>query len=144
MLVHPGGPFWAKKNDKAWGIVKGEFEEGEDPFGAAKREFKEEIGHHAPHGHYYDLGNIEIPGKIIYCWAVEHNLNESKIKSNNFKTEWPPRSGQIQEFPEVDQAKWFPVNKAYPKMHTGQEKFLELLADVLDFNLEKPEQSSLF
>jgi len=78
-LCHPGGPFYKNKDNAVGTIPKGEFAEGEDPFGAAKREFKEETGHHAPHGNYYDLGNIEIPGKLIYCWAIESDFNESKI-----------------------------------------------------------------
>ena len=144
LLVHPGGPFWAKKDLKAWSLPKGEFSEDEEPLQAAKREFGEELGLKAPEGTYFDIGTIKIPSKIIYGWAVESDLDVSTIKSNQITIEWPPKTGQKQQFPEVDKAQWFEISKAGPKMHTAQDEFLQRLAEHLGLKLEKPEQPSLF
>ena len=146
LLVHPGGPFWTKKD--VWGIPKGENDETEDPLVAAKREFEEELNHPAPDGDYLDLGEIKISsGKIIKAWAVEADVDVAKIKSNVIKIEWPPRSGQQIEIPEVDKAEWLLASQAITKMHKGQEAFIERLAEKLDIPLAatpKPEQGSLF
>lgn len=144
LLVHPGGPFWAKKDLKAWGLPKGEFSEGEDPQAAAKREFKEELGLDPPTSSYVDLGTIKIPSKLIYGWAVESDLDTTRVNSNVISIVWPPRSGQTLQIPEVDKAEWFEISRAGPKMHGGQAVFLERLAEHLDIKLLKPEQPSLF
>jgi predicted NUDIX family NTP pyrophosphohydrolase len=141
LLAHPGGPFWAKKDLGAWSIPKGEYEEDEDPFDAAKREFKEEIGQNAPSGDYYELGESkQKSGKIIMAWAVEADLDAGQVKSNTFEMEWPPRSGQKQEFPEIDKAEWFFLNKATKKINQGQQVFLERLIEKLQIEKPKPEE----
>ncbi len=145
LLAHPGGPFWAKKDQGAWSIPKGEFEHDEDPLVAAKREFKEEIGKPAPEGELLELGtNKSSSGKLNHIWAVAGDMDVSSITSNYFKMEWPPHSGQQQEFPEVDRAQWFELNIAGPKLYAGQEVFLERLAEKLGIELTgPPEQTSL-
>jgi predicted NUDIX family NTP pyrophosphohydrolase len=138
LLAHHGGPFWAKKDNGAWSIIKGECEEGEDPFKAAKREFKEETSHDAPNGEYLDLGEFKLKsGKTVQAWAVEADFDPKTIISNTFEMEWPPRSGKMQEFPENDRAEWFDLNTALLKMHSGQTVFLERLTEKL--NIKKPE-----
>jgi predicted NUDIX family NTP pyrophosphohydrolase len=131
LLAHPGGPFWSKKDEGAWSIPKGEFEEGEDPLEAAKREFEEEMG--SPmQGEAVPLGQLKQPsGKIIYAWAVRGDFNPDLLKSNTFPLEWPPKSGRIQEFPEVDRAGWFPIETARQKIIKGQSGFLEQLQEVV-------------
>ncbi len=143
LLAHPGGPFWAKKDLKSWGLVKGEYQTDEDPLTAAKREFKEELGLDAPDGEYVSLGEVKIPGKIIHGWAVEADFDASNIKGQLMEMQWPPKSGRKVKFPEVDRAEWFDINQAAPKMHTGQATFLERLADHLDIEFTKPKQTSL-
>ena len=126
-LVHPGGPFWAKKDSGAWSIPKGEFVEGEEPLAAAKREFEEETGFTAD-GKFTELKPLKQPsGKIIYAWALEGDCDASRIRSNTFSMEWPPRSGQQQEFPEVDRGGWFELEAAKAKLLKGQLGFLEQL-----------------
>src|SRR5687767_12795235 len=106
-LVHPGGPFWAKKDLGAWTLPKGEYTESEDPLDAAKREFEEETGIQ-PNGEFIPLGQIrQTGGKIASAWAFEGDCDPSKIRSNLFSMEWPPRSGRMQEFPEIDRGEWF-------------------------------------
>ncbi len=144
LLVHPGGPFWAKKDNKAWGLPKGEFTDGEDSLVAAKREFKEELGNEPPTGEYTELGTVKTPSKIIHGWAVEAAFDISNINSNLIDIEWPPRSGQTLQIPEVDKAQWFEISQAPPKMHSGQDAFLEQLAKQLGLNFEKTEQPTLF
>ena len=131
LLVHPGGPFWAKKDDGAWSVPKGEFEEGEDPLAAALREFEEELG--APViGAPLPLEPVRQPsGKIIYAWAVEADFDPARFRSNTFALEWPPRSGRQQEFPEVDQAAWFSVDAARRKLIKGQVPLLDQLVQRL-------------
>jgi predicted NUDIX family NTP pyrophosphohydrolase len=139
LLAHAGGPFWAKKDDGAWSIFKGEYEEGEEASDAAKREFREETSHDAPDGKYLDLGEVKLKsGKIIKAWAVEADFDAKTIKSNMFEMEWPPKSGKKQEFPENDLAEWFDINVASPKMHTGQSVFIEKLAIKLNIELGDP------
>ena len=126
-LVHPGGPFWAKKDAGAWSIPKGEFIEGEEPLDAARREFEEETGFTAD-GDFTELKPLKQPsGKIIYAWALKGDCDASGIRSNTFSMEWPPRSGQQQEFPEVDRGGWFDVDAAKAKLLKGQIGFLEQL-----------------
>lgn len=150
LLVHPGGPFWAKKDEHAWSIPKGEFADGEDPLQAAKREFQEEIGQPAPAGDMRDLGNTKTSSKTIYAWAIAGDLDVRHVESNNFEMEWPPHSGQKQEFPEVDKAAWFDLSTAVTKIHKGQAQFLERLAEMTGAKLDEalPEltqaQQSLF
>jgi predicted NUDIX family NTP pyrophosphohydrolase len=134
LLAHHGGPFWAKKDLGAWSIIKGEYEQDEEPFGAAKREFKEETSHQPPEGEYLELGEFKRKdGKTIQAWAVEADFDPKTIKSNTFKMEWPPKSGQMQEFPENDRAEWFNLKTAATKLNTGQSIFLERLAEKLNF-----------
>jgi predicted NUDIX family NTP pyrophosphohydrolase len=124
MLVHPGGPFWAKKDEGAWSIPKGEFEESEDPLEAARREFEEETGLSLT-GSFLPLSPLRQPGgKLVYAWAVEGDLDVSSLKSNTFSLEWPPKSGQYREFPEVDRACWFSLEEARRRILKGQEPFL--------------------
>lgn len=127
LLVHPGGPFFAKKDLGVWSIPKGEYGEGEDPLTMAKREFKEETGFEIS-GEFIPLGSCKQKGgKIVYAWAVCGGLDASIIKSNTFEMEWPPKSGRIREFPEVDRAEWFPLDLARKKINPGQIGFLDKL-----------------
>ena len=130
-LVHPGGPFWAKKDVGSWSIPKGEYAPEEDPFGVAKREFLEETSFKAS-GEFIPLTPLRQPsGKIITAWAFEGDCDASSIKSNTFMIEWPPRSGRQQEFPEVDRAGWFPIPVAKEKINKGQAGFLDELNQIL-------------
>ncbi len=130
-LVHPGGPFWSKRDLAAWSIPKGEFEPGEDALAAAKREFREETGLTAE-GCFIPLTPRKQPhGKIVHAWAVEGDCDPSIIKSNTFSLEWPPRSGRMPDFPEVDKADWFSLGDAREKIHKGQIGFLDELEEHL-------------
>lgn len=130
-LVHPGGPFWSKKDTGAWSIPKGEYSAGEDPLDVAKREFQEETGLQAS-GEFVPLTPRKQPsGKIISAWAVEGDCDPSAVKSNTFLMEWPPRSGRKQEFPEVDRAEWFGIPAAKAKITKGQSGLLEELTQML-------------
>src|SRR5215218_3087981 len=130
-LVHPGGPFWAKKDAGAWSIPKGEYVPGEDPLDAARREFQEETGI-APEGEFVELGVVkQAGGKTVTAWAFEGDCDAAAIRSNTFTLEWPPRSGRQQEFPEIDRAEWFDVETAEGKILKGQLPFLGRLAEVL-------------
>ena len=127
LLVHPGGPFWARKDDGSWSIPKGELSEGEDPFEAAIREFKEELGSSVT-GEAIPLKPLRQPsGKIIYAWGVNGDFATTTLKSNTFSMEWPPKSGQQREFPEVDRAAWFEIEEAKRKIHQGQVPLIEEL-----------------
>jgi len=127
LLVHPGGPFWAKKDDGAWSIPKGQFEDDEDPLAAARREFEEETGS-APTGDVLPLEPLRQPGgKCVYAWAVRGDFDPGTLKSNTFTMEWPPRSGRQQEFPEVDRAAWFAIEEAERKILRGQVALLRQL-----------------
>jgi predicted NUDIX family NTP pyrophosphohydrolase len=133
LLVHPGGPFWARKDKGAWSIPKGEFDEAEEPLTAAKREFQEELGQTPPAGDYRELGTVKNKsGKVIHVWAVEGDLDVKQFKSNTFTLEWPPRSGRVMEFPEADKAAWFDLDTARQKLHPAQTPFLDRLAELLD------------
>jgi predicted NUDIX family NTP pyrophosphohydrolase len=130
-LVHPGGPFWAKKDQGAWSIPKGEFEAGEDALATARREFEEETGQ-AIEGKFIALTPCrQRSGKIVHAWAVEADLDADAIRSNTFEIEWPPRSGRKQAFPEVDRAAWFDLDEARARMLPGQVPMLDELAAKL-------------
>ena len=132
LLVHPGGPFWAKKDKGAWSIPKGEYEEGENPLAVAKREFAEELGCPPPEGRYIELGELKQPsGKRIAAFAVAGDLDSATVKSNLFELEWPPKTGRKQSFPEVDRAQWFTLAEAREKILPGQAPFIDRLRDLL-------------
>jgi predicted NUDIX family NTP pyrophosphohydrolase len=127
LLVHPGGPYWAKKDEGCWSIPKGEFGDDEEPLAAARREFEEELG--APvDGEFITLGSVrQAGGKVVYAWAVRGDFDPAKLKSNTFAMEWPPRSGKQQDFPEVDRAAWFGIEAAREKMIKSQAALLDRL-----------------
>jgi predicted NUDIX family NTP pyrophosphohydrolase len=128
LIVHPGGPYWAKKDDGAWSLPKGEYVDGEDPLAVARREFEEELGQRAPAGDAIDLGEVrQAGGKRVRCFAVEADVDISAISSNEFELEWPPRSGERQLFPEVDRAAWVPIDVARVKLLGGQVPLLDAL-----------------
>ena len=132
LLVHPGGPFWAKKDEGAWSIPKGEYDEGEDPLAVARREFEEELGSPAPPGDIIDLGELVQPSrKLITAFAVAGDFDTSRLRSNLFELEWPPRSGRMQSFPEVDRAEWFTLEEARAKILPGQRPFIDRLLERL-------------
>lgn len=132
LLVHPGGPFWAKKDLGAWSIPKGEYDEGEDPFAVARREFEEELGEPAPAGDAIELGELVQPSrKVIIAFAIEGGFDPSGLKSNLFELEWPPKSGRLQSFPEVDRAQWFTLDEAREKILPGQRPFIDRLLERL-------------
>ena len=131
LLVHPGGPYWRKKDDGAWSIPKGLHEDGEEPLAAARREFEEETGC-IPDGEFIALGSFKQPGgKTIMAWAVESDFDLGKFKSNQFSMEWPPKSGRTQQFPEVDRIAWFEHAEAQQKILKGQAPILATLLDRL-------------
>ena len=133
-LVHMGGPFWAKKDDGAWSIPKGEYEESEDPFEAAKREFLEETGIE-PTGSFIELQMLKQPsGKTVKAWAFEGNGDPAHLKSNTFELEWPPHSGKLSAFPEIDRAGWFPTLLAKQKILKGQLGFIDELCKLLTYD----------
>jgi predicted NUDIX family NTP pyrophosphohydrolase len=132
MLVHPGGPFWAKKDAGSWSIPKGLAEEGEDLLAAAKREFREETGM-AIEGACLDLGRHKQPGgKTIVAWACEADFDTAALRSNTFAMEWPPRSGRMTEFPEVDRAAWYSIDDALETINKGQAPIIAALVKRLD------------
>ena len=125
LLIHPGGPYWARKDDGAWSIPKGEIEEGEDPFRAAMREFEEETGLR-PEGEFRPLSPVRLKsGKTVYGWIFEGDWDAGELKSSTFFVDWPPRSGKVQEFPEADRAGWFALREAKEKIQVGQRPFIE-------------------
>jgi predicted NUDIX family NTP pyrophosphohydrolase len=131
LLAHPGGPLWARKDYGAWTIPKGQFTEGELPLDAAKREFEEEMGS-KPVGEFQSLGTVKQPsGKVIHGWAAESDFDTATVKSNLFSLQWPPRSGTMAQFPEVDRAAWFSIDEARHKMLKGQQPFLDRLLALL-------------
>jgi predicted NUDIX family NTP pyrophosphohydrolase len=128
LLVHPGGPFWTKKDDGAWSIPKGEFLDDEDPLAAARREFREEMGVEAA-GEFLPLEPIrQAGGKLVLAWALEADFDPAALKSNMFSMEWPPKSGRQQQFPEVDRAAWFDLDTARQKILKSQHPLLDQLA----------------
>jgi predicted NUDIX family NTP pyrophosphohydrolase len=132
LLVHPGGPFWAKRDDGAWSIPKGEYVDGDDPRAAARREFEEELGSPLPGGaELRELGEVrQKNGKHVVAWAVAGDLDASAARSNTFEMEWPPRSGRRQEFPEIDRAEWFTLARAREKLLPAQTAFLDRLEEA--------------
>jgi predicted NUDIX family NTP pyrophosphohydrolase len=132
LLVHPGGPFWAKKDLGAWSIPKGEYEANEDPLQAAIREFEEELGSTPPQSGYRELGKIVQPSrKRLVVFAIAGDFDPATLKSNLFEMEWPPKSGQMQSFPEVDRAQWLAPDAACAKILPGQVPFIDRLIDGL-------------
>lgn len=137
-LVHPGGPFWKKKDLGAWSIPKGEIDEGEDPLGAARREFEEETGFR-PDGTFRQLAPVrQRSGKIVHAWAVEGDCDAAAIRSNTFTLRWPPHAGTQQEYPEVDRAEWFALDRAREKILEGQGELLTQLELVLRGKGQQP------
>ncbi len=131
-LVHPGGPFWAKKDEGAWSIPKGEIAEGEDALEAAKREFREETGF-AVDGTFEALEPVkQAGGKTVYAWSIEGEVDASAIRSNTFSMEWPPRSGKMREFAEVDRGGWFDLAAARTKILKGQMPLLDQLQKKME------------
>jgi predicted NUDIX family NTP pyrophosphohydrolase len=132
-LVHPGGPLW--KNKDEWSIPKGEYTADEEPLGAAKREFVEETGFNVPAGRFLELKPIKQPsGKVVTAWAIEGDFDATKMKSNLFSMEWPPKSGKHQEFPEVDKGAWFDLETARNKIFKGQAALLDELEKAVKEN----------
>ena len=131
LLVHPGGPFWAKKDLGAWSIPKGEYADGEDPLAVARREFEEETGAR-PQGEFRPLGEVkQAGGKRVSAWAVEGDFDPARLVSNTFELEWPPRSGRKQRFAEVDRADWFSPAEAREKILPGQRAFIDRLEELV-------------
>lgn len=132
LLAHPGGPLWARKDYGAWTLPKGQFTDGEAPLDAARREFEEEMGA-TPSGDFHSLGTLKQPsGKVIHAWAAESDFDVANVKSNLFSMEWPPRSGKMGAFPEVDRAGWFSIDEARAKILKGQQPFIDRLLALLD------------
>jgi len=131
LLAHPGGPFWAKKDDGSWSIPKGEYDEAEEPLACAIREFEEELGAR-PHGDFIELGEIVQPSrKIVVAFAVEGTFDPPALRSNRFELEWPPKSGRMQSFPEIDRVEWFASDRAKVKILAGQQGFIDRLLAAL-------------
>jgi predicted NUDIX family NTP pyrophosphohydrolase len=132
LIGHPGGPFWARKDEGAWSIPKGEYGDGEDPWAVAQREFVEEIGKQPPAGPRIDLSPLRQPGgKIVTAYAVRGDLDLEGTVSNTFTLEWPRGSGQLREFPEIDRVGWFDVAAAREKLLKGQRPLLDQLEEAL-------------
>jgi predicted NUDIX family NTP pyrophosphohydrolase len=133
MLGHMGGPYWSRKESGAWSIPKGGREEGETSLEAARREFEEEIGRPAPDGEPVALGDVRQSGgrKVVEAWAIEADMDVSEIDSTPFEMEWPPRSGKLREFPELDRAEWFRIEAARERIVKAQAAFLDRLLDLV-------------
>lgn len=150
LLVHPGGPFWAKKDAGAWSVPKGEYLDGEDVLEAAKREFKEELGSDVPSGTAIALDTVKYNNKLLTVWAVAGDFAVKSLNSNTFELEWPPRSGKMEQYPEVDRARWFDPLTAEEKLVKGQRVLVARLLDALKLSRpeahpqEEPSQLSLF
>ena len=141
-LVHPGGPFWAKKDEGSWSIPKGEYEEGDDVWAAARREFREETGFDAPAGEPAELGQVKYSNKALTAWSLAGSVDARRVKSNMFTMEWPPKTGRKQEFPEVDRAGWFPPAIAKLKLVKGQVELVDRLCEQLDVSADEAENQS--
>lgn len=138
MLVHPGGPYWAGKDDGAWSIPKGLCEADEMPLDTARREFTEETGFVAQ-GAFHALGELKQPsGKIVHAWAVEQDVDTARLVSNTFTLEWPRHSGVLREYPEVDAGRWFGIEEAGRKIQRGQAGFLARLVDRVELPERPP------
>lgn len=136
LLVHPGGPLWVRRDAGVWSIPKGEYTDDEDPLAAARREFTEELGSPlalaVPDAEPLDLGEIrQKSGKRVRAWALEGDLDAEQARSNTFSMQWPPRSGRMQEFPEVDRAEWFGLDEAREKLNPAQVQLLDRLTEAL-------------
>ena len=132
LLGHMGGPFWARKDEGGWSIPKGEYEPAEEPFAAAKREFEEEMGSAPPSVAYLELGSLrQSGGKLVTVWAAESDFDAAGAVSNTFEMEWPPLSGRLKSFPEIDRAGWFTLQVARAKLVKGQRPFVDRLEDLL-------------
>ncbi len=132
LLAHPGGPFWASKDQGAWSIPKGEYDDSEDALSAAKREFAEELGSALPARPFLDLGAIKQPSrKVITAFAVEGDFDPATLVSNRFELEWPPKSGRKQSFAEIDSVQWFSASEAREKIQPGQAQFIDRLLEYL-------------
>jgi predicted NUDIX family NTP pyrophosphohydrolase len=130
LVVHPGGPFFARRDAGVWSIPKGEYAPGEDPRACALREFTEELGSAPPSDDLLELGEVtQKSGKVVTCFAVEGDLDATAATSNTFEMEWPPRSGRTAEFPEIDRAEWFPVDDAREKLVPAQAAFVDRLVE---------------
>jgi predicted NUDIX family NTP pyrophosphohydrolase len=137
-LVHPGGPFWTRKDEGAWSIPKGEYEVGEDPLAVAKREFQEETGI-AISGTFHPLISLKQPsGKVISAWAVEGEVDVVMLTSNTFMLDWPHKSGKTREVPEVDRGAWFDLSAARVKLQAGQRGFLDQMHQLMLDNAPRP------
>lgn len=133
LLVHPGGPLWARRDLGAWSIPKGEVDPGEDPLAAARREFAEELGSAPPDGEPLPLGEVRLKsGKRVHAWALAGDLDAAAIVSGTFEMPWPPRSQTVRTFPEVDRAQWFTLELAKLKLNPAQAAFVDRLAEILD------------
>jgi len=138
LLVHPGGPFWKNKDLESWSIPKGEFTEDEDPLEAAKREFQEETGFEliADLDEFIPLEHIKLKsGKTVYAWALEFDIDVTLVKSNDFEVEWPPKSGNLQSFPEIDKAEWFQAAEAVKKINPAQADFIVQIISKISTSL---------
>ena len=132
LLVHPGGPYWARKDAGAWSIPKGELDDGEDPRACALREFAEETGTTLPESALAELGSVRLKsGKRVLAFAVAGDLDPAGVRSNTFELEWPPRSGRVQAFPEIDRAEWFGLDDARAKLNPAQAEFVDRLEALL-------------
>lgn len=130
LLVHPGGPFWASRDEGAWSIPKGEYDDGEDPLAAARREFQEELGSPPPRSAAHELGEVrQKSGKRVIAFALEGDLDAATITSNTCQVQWPPRSGQSITIPEVDRAEWFTVDVARGKLNPAQSVLIDRLLE---------------
>jgi predicted NUDIX family NTP pyrophosphohydrolase len=140
MLGHMGGPYWSRKEEAAWSIPKGQREEGEVSIDTARREFEEEIGRPPPDGEAVALGDVRQGGgrKVVEAWAIEGDMDVSEIDSSPFEMEWPPRSGQLREFPEFDRAAWFGVEAARVRIVKAQAAFLDRLVELVDASAGQP------
>jgi predicted NUDIX family NTP pyrophosphohydrolase len=133
LIAHMGGPFWAKKDEGAWSIIKGELGDGEDAYAAARREFEEETGIAPPLGRALELGEVrQASGKLVTAWAIAGELEPSQLRSNTFAIEWPRGSGEQREFPEIDRVEWFDAGRAARKLVKGQAALIESLERRLD------------
>lgn len=142
LLVHPGGPFWAKKDVGSWSIPKGEYMEDEEAFAAAQREFREETGFDLPEGDTVELGEVKYGNKLLTAWAAKGSFDARRVRSNTFTMEWPPKTGKTQEFPEVDRAGWFSLAQAKQKLVKGQVDLIDRLAEKLNVSVDGEDASA--
>jgi predicted NUDIX family NTP pyrophosphohydrolase len=143
LIAHPGGPFWARKDDAAWSVPKGEYLPGEDPLDAAYREFEEEVGLEPPEGEAVFLGELRQPGgKRVRVWALPGDLDVTRASSNTFELEWPRGSGNVREFPEVDRVEWISVDGARRKLVKGQAPFLDALLEAVGRGADRSDRGS--